>query len=90
MSWLHPHDVARRARSARSVTLVLFGVLALLVLFGVLALAFFRVQILASGRYQLQSEENRLRPVPLPAPRGLLTDRNGVVLAENVPGYRRP
>jgi penicillin-binding protein 2 len=78
MSWLHPHDVARRARSARSVTLVLFGVL---------ALAFFRVQILASGRYQLQSEENRLRPVPLPAPRGLLTDRNGVVLAENVPGY---
>jgi len=59
----------------------------MLLLFGVLALAFFRVQVVAGGRYEVQSQENRLRPVALPAPRGLVTDRNGVVLAENVPGY---
>jgi penicillin-binding protein 2 len=54
---------------------------------GILLIAFFRVQILFSSRYQLASEQNRLRAVPLPAPRGLILDRNGVPLAENVPGY---
>jgi len=78
VSWLHPYDLARRASSVRNVTLLLFGVL---------ALAFFRVQVVDGGRYEVQSQENRLRPVALPAPRGLVTDRNGVVLAENVPGY---
>jgi len=54
---------------------------------GVLVVAFFRTQILGHGKYQLQSESNRLRPIPLPAPRGLIFDRNGKVLADNVPGY---
>ena len=35
----------------------------------------------------MQSETNRLREVPLPAPRGIIYDRNGKVIAENVPGY---
>ena len=56
-------------------------------LVGVLLLAFAWVQILSSDRYQLQSETNRLRHVTIPAPRGLIVDRNGVVLAENIPGY---
>jgi penicillin-binding protein 2 len=54
---------------------------------GVLAIAFFRVQVLRSERYQVLSESNRLRAVALPAPRGLVVDRSGVVIAENVPGY---
>jgi penicillin-binding protein 2 len=58
-----------------------------IVVFGVFVLAFFRVQVLSSSRYRLESEENRLRPVRLVAPRGLVTDRNGVVLADNIPGY---
>ncbi len=78
MTWQHPHDLARRARVGRLVVLAVFGILALM---------FFRVQVVSSARYQLQSEENRLRQVPLPAPRGLIVDRNGTVLAENVPGY---
>jgi penicillin-binding protein 2 len=78
MSWFHPHLVARRARVARGLVVVVIGVL---------IAAFFRVQILSSSRYQLASEQNRLRAVPLPAPRGLILDRNGVPLAENVPGY---
>ncbi|PYO91517.1 MAG: penicillin-binding protein 2, partial [Gemmatimonadetes bacterium] len=52
-----------------------------------MVMAFFRTQILGHGKYQLQSETNRLRPIPLPAPRGVIYDRNGHVLAENVPGY---
>src|SRR5258708_3526708 len=73
-----PHRVARRLRVAH---FVLWATL------GVLVVAFFRAQILEHGKYQLQSETNRLRPIPLPAPRGIITDRNGKILAENVPGY---
>jgi penicillin-binding protein 2 len=78
MTWYHPYQVARRADTAR---LLMSAVL------GLLVLAFFRVQVLGSGRYQLHSDENRLRPIPVPSARGLITDRNGRVLAENVPGY---
>ncbi|HJU65252.1 MAG TPA: penicillin-binding protein 2 [Gemmatimonadaceae bacterium] len=74
----HPNVVARRATTA---TLVLTAI------FGVLLVSFFRTQILQNSRYALQSEENRLREVPLAAPRGLIYDRNGQVIAESVPGY---
>ncbi|HWC46588.1 MAG TPA: penicillin-binding protein 2, partial [Casimicrobiaceae bacterium] len=74
----HPNEVARRAR-------VVSGALA--VLFVLLLGAFFRTQIVENSRYALQSEENRLREVPLPAPRGIIYDRHNEVLAENVPGY---
>ncbi|MFH1499434.1 MAG: penicillin-binding protein 2, partial [Verrucomicrobiota bacterium] len=59
----------------------------LLAVFALLALAFFRLQVVEHDRYHLRSESNRLRPIPLPAPRGLIVDRLGNVIAENVPGY---
>lgn len=52
-----------------------------------LAAAFFRLQILSGSQYVLRSEENRLRAVSVPAPRGTIYDRNGLVVAENIPGY---
>lgn len=78
MSTLHPHLLDRRLRVVRTFVWVVLGVL---------LVAFFRTQILGHGKYQLQSESNRLRPIPLPAPRGIIFDRNGKVLADNVPGY---
>ena len=78
MSAFHPHLLDRRLGLARGVVWAVVGTL---------MLSFFRVQILGHGKYQLQSETNRLRPIPLPAPRGVIYDRNGRVLAENVPGY---
>src|SRR5207302_3666887 len=78
MSSFHPHLLDRRLRLVRMV--VWAAVAAFVVVF-------FRTQILEHSKYQLQSETNRLRPIPLPAPRGIITDRNGKVLAENVPGY---
>ncbi len=78
MTWFHPHEVARR---------VVIGRFTAAVAFAVLLTAFFRLQVLGADRYELQSMENRLRAVPLPAPRGLITDRNGLVLADNIPGY---
>lgn len=78
MNAFHPHLLDRRLRWARGVV---GGTVAVLVL------TFFRTQILEHSKYQLQSESNRLRPIPLPAPRGIITDRDGKILAENVPGY---
>ena len=74
----HPNDVARRTRVAR---------LLLLVAFVLLGSGFYRAQVLRHASYVVQSEENRLREVPLPAPRGIIYDRNGKVIAENLPGY---
>jgi penicillin-binding protein 2 len=78
MSSFHPHLLDRRVGMAR---------FAVWTVMGLLVASFFRTQILGHGKYQLQSETNRLRPIPLPAPRGIIYDRNGRVLAENVPGY---
>jgi penicillin-binding protein 2 len=74
----HPNEVARRARVASGIV----GA-ALLFLFG----AFFRTQIVRNQQWVLLSEENRLREIPLPAPRGLIFDRTGRVIAESVVGY---
>jgi penicillin-binding protein 2 len=60
--------------------------LALLVIVG-LGVQFFRVQVLKHSTYTLQSEGNRIRRLPIPAARGTIYDRNGQVVAENVPGY---
>lgn len=66
------------------------GRIALFVLAGVLltlVASFFRLQVLGASQYVLRSRENRLRAISVPAPRGTIYDRNGRVVAENVPGY---
>ena len=78
MTSFHPHLLDRRLRVTN---IVVWGA------FAVISIAFFRTQILEHGKFKLQSETNRLRPIILPAPRGIITDRNGRVLADNVPGY---
>lgn len=62
------------------------GAIVILVI-GILLAAFFRMQILGSSEYALQSENNRLKAIPIPPPRGAIFDRRGLLLAENVPGY---
>src|SRR5688500_20402524 len=52
-----------------------------------LSAGFFRTQVLEHAEYRLQSETNRLREVPLPAPRGVIYDRNNKPIADNVVGY---
>ncbi len=56
-------------------------------LFLLLGGAFFRIQVLQHEAYRLQSQSNRLRAIPLAAPRGPVLDRNGLVVADNIPGY---
>ena len=73
---------SERLRERTTLTRVVLGLV-----FLVLAGAFFRAQVLEVNAYRLQSQKNRLRQVLLLAPRGEILDRDGRVLADNVPGY---
>jgi penicillin-binding protein 2 len=57
------------------------------VLVTLLALRLIYLQTFAHRHYETLSQANRVRPVPIPPPRGLILDRNGVVLAQNYPVY---
>lgn len=57
------------------------------IVLGLLAGAFFRSQVSRSSDWLLQSESNRLRSLTLPAPRGIIRDRTGQPMADNIPGY---
>ena len=73
----------KRIFSARIIFASIF-VVALLLL---LAWRYFSLQILDHEIYQTQSERNRVQLQPIPPKRGLIYDRNGVLLAENIPSY---
>jgi len=73
-----PNAVQRRARGTRVL---------LVSAFLLLGLAFFRTQVLENAAYVMASESNRLREVPLPGARGIIYDRTGAIIAENLPGY---
>jgi penicillin-binding protein 2 len=51
--------------------------------FAALAIGFWIFQIAQHEKFREMAEENHLRRLPLPAPRGVLLDRDGKVLVEN-------
>ncbi len=57
------------------------------VLFLILLLRFFYLQILRTDYFETMAESNRVYVVPIVPNRGVITDRNGVVLARNFAGY---
>jgi len=78
-------DSNREARiyGARTVTAVLLvcGLLALI------TVRYYSLQVTNYETYKTQSERNRVQLQPLPPKRGLIYDRNGVLLADNRPSY---
>jgi penicillin-binding protein 2 len=59
------------------------GILFLLLLF-----FFWKIQILDFKKYWALSEANRIRENVISAPRGLITDRNDVILADNAASFK--
>lgn len=45
------------------------------------------LQVIDYRHYATLSQANRIKPLPVPPARGLILDRNGVVLAQNFPVY---
>ena len=58
------------------------GVIAV-VLFGVLVFRLWALQVLHSDHYVAQANQNDVRQLPLPAPRGEIEDSTGKVLVKN-------
>jgi penicillin-binding protein 2 len=63
------------------VSYVIVGMIALL-LFG-----FWKLQIIDSDHYAQMAERNRVRSIPIIAPRGSMLDREGRVLVDNYPSF---
>lgn len=55
--------------------------------FSILLFRMFQLQVFDSDRYKRLAEENRFRIVKIPAPRGIIYDRNGIPLVENIPNF---
>lgn len=76
--WLERHQFTLRVIAVGSIGLIL--------LLAVVTRLFY-LQIVSHERYVTLAEGNRLRNEPVMPPRGLIYDRNGVLLAENRPSY---
>lgn len=64
----------------------LLGLL-LIALLGVFVARLVQLQVVEGAEYQQLALANRLRRVSIQAPRGVIYDRNGVLLVRNVPSY---
>ena len=58
-----------------------------LAIFLVLGFRFYVLQVARHEDYKARAENNRIREIPILAPRGAILDRNGVVLVDNTPAF---
>lgn len=77
--WREQHLFTQRLTIAAFVVAALAGVLVLRLVW---------LQVVKYDYYAELAQGNRVRIEPQPAPRGILYDRNGVILAENQPAYQ--
>ena len=70
-----------RQRSAIAFALVVLALAGL-------CIWYFRLQVLQHDQYAVQSEANRIKLQPVVPGRGLIYDRKGRILADNVPAFR--
>jgi penicillin-binding protein 2 len=54
---------------------------------GLLLLGFWKLQVVDSDKYSQMAERNRVRSIPIIAPRGRMLDRDGRVLVDNYPSF---
>src|SRR3954471_12118925 len=70
--------------SATRLTAVQYIILAV---FLVLAYGLWRLQVMQSDKYSQRAEMNRVRTIPILAPRGKILDREGRVIVDNYPSF---
>lgn len=66
---------------------VLLMIVVILAMIGVLIFRYHNLQIVNHLDYATQSERNRVHVQPIPPTRGLIYDRQGILLADNRPTY---
>src|SRR6202051_2396008 len=58
-----------------------------LLIFLFLAYGLWKLQVMQSGKYAQLAEQNRVRNVPILAPRGKILDREGRIIVDNYPSF---
>ena len=79
----HPELQRRLIRSRIAIALVIAAILV-----AGLCLRLYELQVRDHAHFATLSQGNRVRLRPLPPQRGLIYDRHGVLLAENLPSFR--
>ncbi len=64
-----------------------FSAALVLVCFGILLARFIWLQVIQHDFYQTRAEDNRIALIPIVPNRGVITDRNGIVLAHNYSAF---
>lgn len=80
---LKDHFIEQRIFHNRIIVAIFFT----LILFGVLAFRLFILQINNHEHFTTLSQNNRVSVQAIPPTRGLIYDRNGIILAENLPSF---
>ncbi len=62
-------------------------VVVVFIIFSILILRLWQLQVINYEKYRKLSEQNRIRIVKIPAPRGIIYDRNGIPLVENISSF---
>lgn len=80
---LKDHGNEARIVTVRMVWILFFVV----IMMGALLVRYYNLQVTNYRDYATQSDDNRIHVQPIPPTRGLIYDRNGVLLAENRPSF---
>tara|TARA_R110002126_G_scaffold97190_15_gene226776 strand:- start:4295 stop:6163 length:1869 start_codon:yes stop_codon:yes gene_type:complete len=78
-------DIAAETRLFNSRALV--AMLVVCAMFSVILINMYNLQVRSYQDYQIRSEGNRIKVLPMAPNRGLISDRNGILLAENRPVF---
>ena len=66
---------------------ILIFVVVISIVFGIYIIQLFNLQVIQGDEWASLSEENRISEISLPTLRGVIFDRNGIVLARNIASY---
>ena len=78
-------DYLAEARLFRNRAVVSF--VGIVLMMGILVANLYNIQVNQYQDYKTRSNDNRIKVVPIAPNRGLIYDRNGVLLAENRPVF---
>ena len=81
MSYWFRNDNRLPQERLAAASYVIVGMIALLLL------GFWKLQLIDSDKYGQMAERNRVRSIPIIAPRGRMLDRDGRVLVDNYPSF---
>ena len=81
MSYWFRNDNRLPQERLAAASYVIVGMVALLLL------GFWKLQVIDSDKYGVMAERNRVRSIPIIAPRGRMLDRDGRVLVDNYPSF---